>query len=107
LVNCVSVSAGSVRFIIDNAHVGLGVRRILLRQQPDAGPASRFGELGIKAEPVRCVTVATSDLLQDAAFDVESWLFRKASRGMRATTNSGHRTSVATTTIDAVLSSVQ
>jgi HK97 family phage major capsid protein len=41
----------------------------------------------IKPETVRFVVCATSDLLEDASFDVEAWLYRKISEGMRATIN--------------------
>jgi HK97 family phage major capsid protein len=53
--------------------------------QPDLQEG--LGEPEIKAEPIRFVTCATGDLLQDAAFDVETWLFRKVSEGIRATIN--------------------
>jgi HK97 family phage major capsid protein len=54
--------------------------------QPDLQEG--LGELEIKADPIRFVTCAMGDLLQqDAAFDVETWLFRKVSEGMRATIN--------------------
>lgn len=41
-------------------------------------------ELNIKPETIRFVVCATRDLLEDAAFDVEAWLLRKVSEGMRA-----------------------
>ena len=53
--------------------------------QPDLSEG--LGELDIKAETLRYVVCATSDLLQDSVFDVESWLFRRVSECMRATIN--------------------
>jgi HK97 family phage major capsid protein len=46
-----------------------------------------LGTLEVKAEPIRFVQCATSDLLQDSAFDVESWLIDRVSRGFRDTIN--------------------
>jgi hypothetical protein len=42
---------------------------------------------GVKAETMRFVSCATRDLLEGSAFDVESWLFRKVSDGMRLAIN--------------------
>lgn len=41
----------------------------------------------IKAESLRFVVCATSDLLQDASFNAESWLMEKVSCGFRDTIN--------------------
>ncbi len=46
-----------------------------------------LGELTIKPETMRFVACAGRDLLEDAAFDVENWLLRKVSDGMRLTIN--------------------
>jgi HK97 family phage major capsid protein len=53
--------------------------------QPDL--QAGLGELEIKAEPLRYVLCATSDLLQDSSFNVESWLLDKVSRGFRVAIN--------------------
>jgi HK97 family phage major capsid protein len=90
LFNHVQISAGSVKFFIDNARMGVGgwaCDSACFANNPNPDLQEGLGELEIKAEPIRFVTCATSDLLQDAAFDVESWLFKKVSDGMRATIN--------------------
>ena len=46
-----------------------------------------LGTLEIKPETVRFVVCATSDLIEDASFDVETWLYRKISEGMSALIN--------------------
>jgi HK97 family phage major capsid protein len=46
-----------------------------------------LGELEIKAETLRYVACAGSDLLADASFNIEQWLMRKADRGFRAVIN--------------------
>jgi HK97 family phage major capsid protein len=54
---------------------------------PNPDLTEGLGELDIKAETVRMVVCATAELLEDASFDVEAWLFRKISEGLRATIN--------------------
>jgi predicted phage gp36 major capsid-like protein len=49
--------------------------------QPDLQPG--LGELEIKCEPLRYVVCAGNDLLSDAAFNIEAWIFRKVSQGFR------------------------
>jgi hypothetical protein len=44
-----------------------------------------LGELDLRPETLRYVVCATSDLLADAAFNVEAWILDKVSRGFRAT----------------------
>jgi HK97 family phage major capsid protein len=91
LVNRVTISAGSIKFLIDNARMGLGgwacdtlcFRTTQTRYYRQAG----LGELEKKAETIRFVACATSDLLEDASFNVDQWLLQKVSEGMRATIN--------------------
>jgi hypothetical protein len=70
-------------FLIDNARMtdaGYACdAACFANNQPDLQEG--LDELEIKAEVIRYVVCATSDLLQDAAFDVEAWLFDKVSRG--------------------------
>jgi HK97 family phage major capsid protein len=42
-----------------------------------------LGELEIKPETLRYVVCATSDLLQDASFNVEQWVLTKVSDAFR------------------------
>jgi HK97 family phage major capsid protein len=46
-----------------------------------------LGTLTIKPEPLRFVACSGSDLLEDASFNVDQWLFRKVSRGFQAALN--------------------
>jgi HK97 family phage major capsid protein len=77
------ISAGSIQYPIDNS------------EMDDVGWACEFacdgpsatiqapGMLEIKAEELRAVVCATSDLLQDASFNVEGWVIRKAQRAFQ------------------------
>jgi HK97 family phage major capsid protein len=53
--------------------------------QPDLQEG--LGEMEVKAETLRFIACATSDLLSDAAFNVEQWLFQKVYRGFANTIN--------------------
>jgi hypothetical protein len=75
LVNHVQISAGSVKFFIDSARMGHGAwacDAACFANNPNPELHAGLGELEIKVEPIRFVTCATSDLLQDAVFNVES-----------------------------------
>jgi HK97 family phage major capsid protein len=90
LVNRVQISACSIKFLIDNARMGLGgwaCEASCFANNPQPDLQAGLGELEIKAEAIRFVACATRDLLEDASFNVEQWLFRKISDGMRATIN--------------------
>jgi HK97 family phage major capsid protein len=85
LVDRVNISSGSIRFTIDNSRNSAGgwaCNEACWANNPQLD-LSGVGTLEIKAETLRYVVCATSDLLQDAAFDVERWIIDKVSRGMR------------------------
>jgi HK97 family phage major capsid protein len=76
--------------LIDNARMALGGRACeanCFANNPQSDLSEGLGTLEIRPETVRFVVCATSDLLEDASFDVEAWLYRKISQGMRATIN--------------------
>jgi HK97 family phage major capsid protein len=78
-----TISAGSVQFPLDNS-VLEGAEWACVTSC--AGPPATIappGMLEIKAESLRVVVCSTTDLLQDASFNVEQWLMRKAARMMR------------------------
>jgi HK97 family phage major capsid protein len=86
LVDHIQISAASVRFLIDNARMGVGAwacQSDCFANNPQPDLQAGLGEMEIKAETLRFVACATSDLLQDASFNVENWLFRKVSEGFR------------------------
>lgn len=90
LVNRVAISSGSVRFLIDNVRMriaGWACDASCFANNPQPDLAAGLGTLEVKAEPLRFVVCATSDLLADASFDVETWLMEKVSRGFRDAIN--------------------
>jgi HK97 family phage major capsid protein len=90
LVNRVQISAGSIKFLIDNARMGLGAWACdasCFANNPVPDLQAGLGEMEIKAESLRFVACATADLLEDASFDVMQWLTQKISDGMRITIN--------------------
>jgi HK97 family phage major capsid protein len=90
LVNNVTVSAGNIKILIDNVRMGLGAwacESSCFANNPTPDLQAGLGEIEIKAEPIRFVCCATSDLLEDASFNVENWVLQKASDGMRMTIN--------------------
>jgi len=90
LVDNVSISGPSLQFLIDNARMALAAWQCesnCFSNNPSPDLNEGLGTLNIKPETIRMVVCATSDLLEDASFDVEGWLFRKISEGMRATVN--------------------
>ena len=90
LVNRVNISAPSIRFPIDIARMltgGWACEASCFANNPQPDLSEGLGQLEIKAESSRFVVCATSDLLQDASFNVESWLLEKVSRGFRDTIN--------------------
>jgi HK97 family phage major capsid protein len=78
-----TISSGSVQFPLDNSVLeGAG----WACETACAGPPATIqppGLLEVKAESLRAVVCSTTDLLQDASFNVEQWLLRKAARMMR------------------------
>jgi HK97 family phage major capsid protein len=46
-----------------------------------------LGELEIKAESIRHIICAGSDLLQDSSFNIEGWILQKAAQGFHNTIN--------------------
>jgi hypothetical protein len=75
-VNRVNISAGSLQFLIDNARMGLGAwacEASCFANNPQPDLQEGLGTMEIKAETIRFVRCATSDSLEDAAFDTESW----------------------------------
>src|SRR5262245_7971689 len=90
LMNRVQISSGSIKFLIDNVRMqtaGWACEASCFANNPTPDLQEGLGELEIKAETLRYTACATSDLLQDSSFNVESWLLDKVSRGFRATIN--------------------
>jgi predicted phage gp36 major capsid-like protein len=79
-----------LKFLIDNARMTVGgwaCGASCFANNPQPDLQEGLGEMDIKPETVRFVVCATSDLLEDASFDVETWIYRKISEGMRVTVN--------------------
>jgi len=90
LMNNVSTSAGSLKFLVDNARMQESAWSCdvnCFANNPQADLAQGLGEMEIKAETLRHIVCASSDLIQDASFNIESWVLQKVSQGFRATIN--------------------
>src|SRR5262245_8838857 len=86
LVNNVATSAGSIKFLIDNvrmADAAWACEASCFANNPQPDLAEGLGELEIKAEPLRFIACAGSDLVQDSSFPIEAWVLRKVSDGFR------------------------
>jgi HK97 family phage major capsid protein len=84
LVDQVTTGAGSIEYLIETPRMGIGSLACetgCFASNPTPDLAEGLGRLEIKAESLRFVACATSDLLSDASFNVENWLFRKVSDG--------------------------
>jgi HK97 family phage major capsid protein len=84
-----TTSGGSLKFLIDSARMGAGwgCDASCFANQAAPDLSDMLGELEVKCEPIRYVACAGNDLLQDASFDVESWLIRKVSTAFRFVIN--------------------
>jgi HK97 family phage major capsid protein len=88
LVGQVSISSGSLKVPIDNSDAGIddsawACDSTCFANNPNSKLGDGLGELEIKAEEIRHVVCATSDLIQDASFPIERWILDKVSRGFR------------------------
>jgi HK97 family phage major capsid protein len=85
-----SCSGGSLKFLIDNqrmADAAWACEAGCFANNPQPDLQDGLGELEVKCETLRFVVCAGSDLLQDASFNIESWILTKASQGFRNTIN--------------------
>src|SRR5262249_11243104 len=90
LMGQASTSAGSLKFLVDNVRMqdaGWACETSCFANNPQSDLADGLGELEIKCETIRYIVCAGSDLLQDAAFNIEAWIIRKAGEGFRRTIN--------------------
>jgi HK97 family phage major capsid protein len=85
-----STSTGGLKFFIDNQRMRVGAwacEASCFSNNPQPDLQDGLGELEIKTETLRFIVCAGSDLLQDAQFNIESWIMRKASEGFRNAIN--------------------
>src|SRR6516165_5011984 len=88
LMNNVTISAPSIKFLIDNARMqdsAWACETACFANNPQADLTEGLGDLEIKAETLRHVVCAGSDLLQDSSFNIEQWVLRKVAQGFRNT----------------------
>lgn len=89
LVNRVPISGGSIKFLIDSVMMqiaGWACEASCFANVPNPD-LSAIGELEIKAETLRHVVCANSDLLEDSSFPVQSWMLNKAAQAYRIAIN--------------------
>jgi len=85
-----NISGPAVKFPIDNQRMGLAAwacEASCFANNPMPDLSEGLGELEIKPETIRYIVCVGRDLLEDAAINVEDWIMRKVSEGMRATIN--------------------
>lgn len=90
LMESMTIAAPSVRFLIDNARMFLAAwacEASCFANNPQPDLSEGLGELEIKPETIRFICCVTRDLLEDASINVEQWITRRVSEGMRATIN--------------------
>jgi HK97 family phage major capsid protein len=90
LMDQVSISAGSIRYQIDNArwdYAGWACDSSCFANQSNPDLTEGIGWLEIKVEPLRYLVCVTRDLLADALFPVESWILGKVADAFRRTIN--------------------
>jgi len=86
LVNAIQISSPSIRFMIDNSRLNIAAwacEASCFANNPQPDLAQGIGEMEIKAEPLRFILCVGSDLLQDASFNLESWILTKVSDAFR------------------------
>jgi len=91
LMNNVTISAPSIKFLIDNARMqdsAWACETACFANNPQADLTEGLGDFEIKAETSRHVVCAGSDLLQDSSFNIEQWVLRKVVSATRSTTRS-------------------
>src|SRR5262249_50250724 len=87
LVNNVTISGPSIKFMIDNTRINTAARACegsCFANKPQPDWQAGLGEMEIKAVSIRFILCAGNDLLQDAAFNIEAWVIRRVSDGFRA-----------------------
>jgi HK97 family phage major capsid protein len=90
LFDQVTIAGPTLEFFIDNARMGLGAwscEASCFANNPQPDLSEGLGRLTIKPETIRFVVCATRDLVEDAGFNFENWLYQKISDGMRITIN--------------------
>jgi HK97 family phage major capsid protein len=89
LFDSVTISGSSIKFLVDRGDIDNAAwacqSNCFANNPTGTDLASLLGELEIKPEPLRYIACATSDLLEDSGFDIESWLLGKVSRAFRNT----------------------
>jgi HK97 family phage major capsid protein len=86
LMQNVSISAGSIKFMVDNEVWDVAAWACdasCFANNPTKNLGDGLGELEIKAESLRYIACATKELLEDSSVAIEPWLFDKASRAFR------------------------
>jgi HK97 family phage major capsid protein len=88
MVSNVTISGPSIKFMVDNvrlANAGWACDSTCFANNPPANFTEDLGELEIKAETIRFAVCSSRDILEDASFNVESWMFGKVSAAFRNT----------------------
>jgi HK97 family phage major capsid protein len=88
LAGQISISAGSIKFMVDNVRImqaGWACDATCFANNPTPTLTEGLGEMEIKAETLRFIVCASRDILEDASVNVEQWMFNKVSWAFRNT----------------------
>ncbi|MBR1172986.1 phage major capsid protein [Bradyrhizobium sp. KB893862 SZCCT0404] len=89
LMGSATLAGNAIKFLVDKGdldNAAWGCDASCFANSPNSHDlSSLLGELEIKPEPLRYVACATGDLIEDSAFNLESWLLGKVSRAFRNT----------------------
>jgi HK97 family phage major capsid protein len=85
LMTTVQIASGSIKFLVDDAvaTAAWACETSCFANSPQSQLAEGLGEVEIRAETLRHIVCASSDVLEDAALDLEQWVLRKVSNAMR------------------------
>jgi HK97 family phage major capsid protein len=90
LMDSITISSLSIRFMIGNARMmsaAWSCESNCFANNPSPDLQEGLGEMDLKPESLRFVVCVTRQLLENASINIEDWILRKVSEGMRATIN--------------------
>lgn len=86
LVSSEQISSAGIKFPIDNSRMNLAAwscEATCFANNPQPDLQEGLGEVEIRVDPLRYIVCAGKSLLEDSAFNIENWIFRRAEQGYR------------------------
>lgn len=88
LMNSISISGPSVKFLVDNVRLDVAAwacESDCFANNPKANLRDGLSELEIKPETLRYIVCSTRDILEDASVNIEQWMLGKVNFAFRNT----------------------